>query len=216
MMHQQQMKCSLFFCCCSMHTPLDADTDSCLSRMTDVLPAPATSALPHPNTPAALRWLSCHNPASLPYTLPPPNPLTPPPPRPQGYGFLSENAGFVEICRDHGMEFIGPLPQHIRVMGDKSTARDTMKKAGVPTVPGSKGLIADDTDALNVLQEVGLPLMIKATAGGWQGAACLAGWERMPAGMSCLLVHCLPLQCWCCGDSAGKGSWFLASGGSCC
>eukprot|EP00879_Flechtneria_rotunda_P000765 GHRR01000886.1.p1 GENE.GHRR01000886.1~~GHRR01000886.1.p1 ORF type:complete len:559 (+),score=180.35 GHRR01000886.1:157-1833(+) len=83
-----------------------------------------------------------------------------------GYGFLSENAGFVEICSDHGLEFIGPKPAHIRMMGDKSTARDTMKKAGVPTVPGSEGLIADDKEAVEVAKEVGFPLMIKATAGG--------------------------------------------------
>ncbi|KAF8070883.1 biotin carboxylase 1 [Scenedesmus sp. PABB004] len=83
-----------------------------------------------------------------------------------GYGFLSENAAFVDICTDHGLEFIGPKPAQIRMMGDKSTARDTMKKAGVPTVPGSEGLISDDTEALRVAGEVGFPLMIKATAGG--------------------------------------------------
>lgn len=83
-----------------------------------------------------------------------------------GYGFLSENANFVEICTDHGLEFIGPKPYALRVMGDKSTARDTMKKAGVPTVPGSKGLITTDEMALQVATEVGFPLMIKATAGG--------------------------------------------------
>uniref|UniRef100_A0A383V4X9 Biotin carboxylase n=1 Tax=Tetradesmus obliquus TaxID=3088 RepID=A0A383V4X9_TETOB len=83
-----------------------------------------------------------------------------------GYGFLSENAGFVDICADHGLEFIGPKPAQIRMMGDKSTARDTMKKAGVPTVPGSEGLIQDEKDALAVADVVGFPLMIKATAGG--------------------------------------------------
>jgi len=83
-----------------------------------------------------------------------------------GYGFLSENAGFVEICADHGIEFIGPKPAHIRIMGDKATARDTMKKAGVPTVPGSEGLINSDEEALAVADVVGFPLMIKATAGG--------------------------------------------------
>ncbi|KIZ07144.1 acetyl-CoA carboxylase, biotin carboxylase [Monoraphidium neglectum] len=83
-----------------------------------------------------------------------------------GYGFLSENANFVEICNDHGLEFIGPKPAQIRVMGDKATARDTMKKAGVPTVPGSAGLIENDAQAMQVAGEVGFPLMIKATAGG--------------------------------------------------
>ncbi|PNW79595.1 hypothetical protein CHLRE_08g359350v5 [Chlamydomonas reinhardtii] len=83
-----------------------------------------------------------------------------------GYGFLSERAEFVEICTDHGLEFIGPKPQQIRLMGDKSTARDTMKKAGVPTVPGSEGLIQGDADAIANAQRIGFPVMIKATAGG--------------------------------------------------
>ena len=83
-----------------------------------------------------------------------------------GYGFLSENATFVDICADHGLEFIGPRSQHIRVMGDKSTARDTMKAAGVPTVPGSDGLIKSEEEAVVVARQVGFPVMIKATAGG--------------------------------------------------
>ena len=83
-----------------------------------------------------------------------------------GYGFLSENATFVDICADHGIEFIGPRSEHIRVMGDKSTARDTMKAAGVPTVPGSDGLIKNETEAVEVARQVGFPVMIKATAGG--------------------------------------------------
>ncbi|KAI3436743.1 hypothetical protein D9Q98_006158 [Chlorella vulgaris] len=83
-----------------------------------------------------------------------------------GYGFLSENATFVDICADHGLEFIGPRSDSIRVMGDKSTARDTMKNAGVPTVPGSDGLIKDSEDAVKVAAQVGFPIMIKATAGG--------------------------------------------------
>lgn len=83
-----------------------------------------------------------------------------------GYGFLSENAAFVDICKDHGLNFIGPDSSSITLMGDKSTARDTMKKAGVPTVPGSEGLIENDEEAMKVAEEVGFPLMIKATAGG--------------------------------------------------
>ncbi|DBA73670.1 hypothetical protein WJX79_004143 [Trebouxia sp. C0005] len=83
-----------------------------------------------------------------------------------GYGFLSENAGFVDICNDHGIHFIGPQPNQIRMMGDKSTARDTMKAAGVPTVPGSDGLVRSPEEALKVAKEVGFPVMIKATAGG--------------------------------------------------
>lgn len=83
-----------------------------------------------------------------------------------GYGFLSENAAFVDICKDHGLNFIGPNSDSITMMGDKSTARDTMKNAGVPTVPGSDGLIENDEEAFKVAEEIGFPLMIKATAGG--------------------------------------------------
>ena len=83
-----------------------------------------------------------------------------------GYGFLSENANFVSMCQDHGLKFIGPDPESITMMGDKSTARDTMKNAGVPTVPGSDGLIETDEDAIKCAEEIGFPLMIKATAGG--------------------------------------------------
>ncbi|KAF3780766.1 Biotin carboxylase 1 [Nymphaea thermarum] len=83
-----------------------------------------------------------------------------------GYGFLAENATFVDICREHGLNFIGPNPDSIRVMGDKSTARETMKKAGVPTVPGSDGLVQSTEEALKIAHEIGFPVMIKATAGG--------------------------------------------------
>jgi acetyl-CoA carboxylase, biotin carboxylase subunit len=83
-----------------------------------------------------------------------------------GYGFLSENARFAEICADHQLTFIGPSPLAIRSMGDKSTAKDTMKKVGVPTIPGSDGLLADEEEALAVASKIGYPVMIKATAGG--------------------------------------------------
>nr|KJB29726.1 hypothetical protein B456_005G116100 [Gossypium raimondii] len=83
-----------------------------------------------------------------------------------GYGFLSENAVFVEMCRDHRINFIGPNPDSIRVMGDKSTARETMKNAGVPTVPGSDGLLQSTEEAIKLAHEIGFPVMIKATAGG--------------------------------------------------
>eukprot|EP00268_Persea_americana_P030647 TRINITY_DN296_c0_g1_i4.p1 TRINITY_DN296_c0_g1~~TRINITY_DN296_c0_g1_i4.p1 ORF type:complete len:526 (-),score=109.51 TRINITY_DN296_c0_g1_i4:196-1773(-) len=83
-----------------------------------------------------------------------------------GYGFLAENANFVDICREHGINFIGPNPDSIRVMGDKATARETMKKAGVPTVPGSDGLVQSTEEAVKLAHEIGFPVMIKATAGG--------------------------------------------------
>ena len=83
-----------------------------------------------------------------------------------GYGFLSENAGFVQIIQDHGLTFIGPTADHIRVMGDKITAKDTMKALGVPCVPGSDGGVATLEDAKRIGEEVGYPVIIKATAGG--------------------------------------------------
>jgi len=83
-----------------------------------------------------------------------------------GYGFLSENAGFVQIIEDHGLKFIGPTAEHIRVMGDKITAIDTMKKLGVPCVPGSGGGVHTLEDAQRIGSEIGYPVIIKATAGG--------------------------------------------------
>lgn len=83
-----------------------------------------------------------------------------------GYGFLAENARFAEICADHDIAFIGPSPEAIRAMGDKSTARETMQKAGVSTVPGSDGILTDEKEAVAIAQKIGFPLMIKATAGG--------------------------------------------------
>ncbi len=83
-----------------------------------------------------------------------------------GYGFLAENARFAEICADHQIAFIGPSPDSMRSMGDKSTAKDTMRRIGVPTVPGSDGLLSDDVEALAIANEIGYPVMVKATAGG--------------------------------------------------
>ncbi|NQE37551.1 acetyl-CoA carboxylase biotin carboxylase subunit [Microcoleus asticus] len=83
-----------------------------------------------------------------------------------GYGFLSENARFAEICADHQITFIGPSPAAMRAMGDKSTAKETMQRVKVPTVPGSDGLLADEHEALSIARDIGYPVMIKATAGG--------------------------------------------------
>ncbi|MGP0129588.1 MAG: acetyl-CoA carboxylase biotin carboxylase subunit [cyanobacterium endosymbiont of Rhopalodia musculus] len=83
-----------------------------------------------------------------------------------GYGFLAENAKFAEICADHKITFIGPSPEAIRSMGDKSTAKKTMQKAGVPTIPGSWGVIDTEQEALAIARDVGYPVIIKATAGG--------------------------------------------------
>ena len=83
-----------------------------------------------------------------------------------GYGFLSENANFVQVVEDHGLTFIGPTAEHIRVMGDKITAKDTMKQLGVPCVPGSDGGVPTLEDAQRIGAEIGYPVIIKATAGG--------------------------------------------------
>ena len=83
-----------------------------------------------------------------------------------GYGFLSENAKFVQILEDHGLTFIGPTAEHIRIMGDKITAKDTMKALGVPCVPGSDGGVSTLEQAKKIGNEIGYPVIIKATAGG--------------------------------------------------
>ena len=83
-----------------------------------------------------------------------------------GYGFLSENAGFVQIVEDHDLTFIGPTAEHIRIMGDKITAKDTMKELGVPCVPGSDGGVPTLADAKRIGDKIGYPVIIKATAGG--------------------------------------------------
>jgi len=82
-----------------------------------------------------------------------------------GYGFLSENARFAEIVGEHGITFIGPTPEHIRMMGDKITAIKAVKAVGIPTVPGSGGAV-EDADAAEAAAKIGYPVLIKATAGG--------------------------------------------------
>ena len=93
-----------------------------------------------------------------------------------GYGFLAENADFAAVCADHDLIFIGPTPETIRKMGDKSVAKETMRAAGVPVVPGSDGEVEDVEEAARVADEFGYPVMIKASAGGggsihWLGSA---------------------------------------------
>ncbi|WP_339694845.1 acetyl-CoA carboxylase biotin carboxylase subunit [Celeribacter baekdonensis] len=83
-----------------------------------------------------------------------------------GYGFLSENAAFVQIVEDHGLSFIGPSAEHIRQMGDKITAKETAERLGIPIVPGSKGGVPDVDSAKKAAAEMGYPVIIKATAGG--------------------------------------------------
>ncbi len=83
-----------------------------------------------------------------------------------GYGFLSENASFAQALQDHGITFIGPTAEHIRIMGDKITAKETAKALGIPVVPGSEGGVPDYESAIGVAAHIGFPVIIKATAGG--------------------------------------------------
>lgn len=94
-----------------------------------------------------------------------------------GYGFLAENAKFAQICADHQIKFIGPNPDMINSMGDKITAKETMIKAGVPVVPGGKGLLQSLEEAKSLAKEIGYPVMMKATAGGG-GKGMRLVWEE--------------------------------------
>ncbi len=94
-----------------------------------------------------------------------------------GYGFLSENANFSRICQKNGIKFIGATPEQIEKMGDKATAKATMKAAGIPCVPGSDGLIDSYEHAVKIAKEIGYPVMIKATAGGG-GKGMRAVWKE--------------------------------------
>jgi acetyl-CoA carboxylase biotin carboxylase subunit len=94
-----------------------------------------------------------------------------------GYGFLAENDKFAEICGEYGIKFIGPTPHQISMMGDKITAKDTMKKAGVPVIPGSEGLVTDLKEGKKVAKKIGYPVILKATAGGG-GKGMRIVWEE--------------------------------------
>jgi acetyl-CoA carboxylase biotin carboxylase subunit len=99
-----------------------------------------------------------------------------------GYGLLSENANFAEVCRASNIKFIGPPPEVTRMMGEKSTARQTMKKAKVPILPGSDGVIADEREALEWAKDVGYPVILKAVAGGGgRGMRICRNAEELPS-----------------------------------
>ena len=83
-----------------------------------------------------------------------------------GYGFLSENADFAEMVEEHGFTFIGPSPEHIRLMGDKIVAKTTARELGIPTVPGSDGPVGSEAEAIELAHQIGFPVLIKAVAGG--------------------------------------------------
>ncbi len=94
-----------------------------------------------------------------------------------GYGFLAENANFSEICSEHDIKFIGASPDMINAMGDKSFAKDTMKKHGVPVIPGSDGIVKDKDEGIRISHEIGFPVIIKASAGGG-GKGMRIVWEE--------------------------------------
>lgn len=130
----------------------DADRDSLAVRMADV-------AVPIGPPPAAKSYLNIE--AVIKAALDSGAQAVHP-----GYGFLSENAKFAEAVESAGLVFVGPTPEAIRIMGDKSLARDTAAKAGVPTVPGSDGIVATLDEGLTEAAKIGYPVMIKAAAGG--------------------------------------------------
>lgn len=94
-----------------------------------------------------------------------------------GYGFLAESAKFSKVCEEHEIKFIGATPDQITAMGDKANAKETMLKAGVPCIPGSKGLLKDLDDALKTAEKIKYPVMLKATAGGG-GKGMRAAWNK--------------------------------------
>ncbi len=102
-----------------------------------------------------------------------------------GYGFLSENANFASIVAEHGITFIGPKPEHIRVMGDKIEAKTTVKRLGIPCVPGSDGAVRTEAEALRVAAEIGYPIILKAAAGGGgRGMKVARNAEELPTVMA--------------------------------
>ncbi len=129
-----------------------ADKDSLHVRFADeaICIGPASSAASYLNMPAIIAAAEITNSDAI-------HP---------GYGFLSENAKFSRICSENNIKFIGASPEMIDAMGDKASAKTTMDKAGVPTIPGNKGLIKNGTEAKKVAQKIGYPVILKATAGG--------------------------------------------------
>jgi acetyl-CoA carboxylase biotin carboxylase subunit len=102
-----------------------------------------------------------------------------------GYGFLSENARFAEILGEHNIAFIGPRPEHIRIMGDKIEAKRTAVRLGIPCVPGSPGAVNDDAEALRIAAEIGYPVLVKAAAGGGgRGMKVAHSAEELPDALS--------------------------------
>jgi acetyl-CoA carboxylase, biotin carboxylase subunit len=130
----------------------EADADSLHVRFADqaVCIGPAASSLSYLNIPHIISAAEITNAEAI-------HP---------GYGFLAENAHFAEVCHSCGIQFIGPTPEMITKMGDKALAKDTMRQAGVPVIPGSEGIIHSVEEALSVAKEIGFPIILKAVAGG--------------------------------------------------
>src|SRR5262249_42085097 len=102
-----------------------------------------------------------------------------------GYGFLSENARFAEILAEHGVDFIGPKPEHIRLMGDKIEAKRTASRLGIPVVPGSDGGVASDEHAASLAIDIGFPVLVKAAAGGGgRGMKAVHAPDELPAALA--------------------------------
>jgi acetyl-CoA carboxylase biotin carboxylase subunit len=102
-----------------------------------------------------------------------------------GYGFLSENARFAEILGEHNVHFIGPRPEHIRLMGDKIAAKRAAEELGIPTVPGSDGGVGSDQEAIRLARQIGFPVMIKAAAGGGgRGMKVIRSESELAAGLA--------------------------------
>ena len=134
----------------TVHSTIDADSLHVRFADESICIGPADSASSYRNIPAILSAAEITDSEAI-------HP---------GYGFLAENANFAEMCETAGIKFIGPSPENIKLMGDKARAKDTMAKAGVPVIPGSKGILTSEDEVLGIAQKIGYPVIVKASAGG--------------------------------------------------
>ena len=134
----------------SVHSTIDAESLHVRFADESICIGPADSAASYRNIPAILSAAEITDSEAI-------HP---------GYGFLAESANFAEMCETAGIKFIGPTPENIRLMGDKAKAKETMAKAGVPVIPGSKGTVGSEDEILSLAAKIGYPVIIKASAGG--------------------------------------------------
>ncbi len=134
----------------SVHSTIDAESLHVRFADESICIGPADSAASYRNIPAILSAAEITDSEAI-------HP---------GYGFLAESANFAEMCETAGIKFIGPTPENIRLMGDKAKAKETMVKAGVPVIPGSKGTVSSEDEILTLATRIGYPVIIKASAGG--------------------------------------------------